>query len=229
MLFVIASCHNDSHKNALDEQLNSGQPFFTMLYTQEFSKRFSLPPEKAIELSEHIQAIAVEFNKNNFKYTCDLHFYVDDDLDIYTPTKGQYFFDGVWSEFFFIKDINENDYAQRVADILNNNMKMKFLSSINAEYNFTETLSYSRIHKSFIPGITLLSIETGCYLFEKERYPADIWIQKQDVGDYLLGNDGPAEVQHKENNYRFPIPIQLIEQIQPYIELAVDQNEKQGR
>lgn len=72
----------------------------------------------------------------------------------------------------------------------------------------------------------LVTLNTGCEMFERDRYPANIWIQKQDVGDYLVGNDGPGGVKQKENNHRFPIPIALIEQIQPCIEIAEESNMK---
>ena len=105
-------------------------------------------------------------------------------------------------------------------------MRIKILSSPAAKYPFTETLSYSRVHKSFLPGITLLSIETSCYDFDSDKYPADIWIQKENVGEYLLGNDGPAEVKQEQNNFRFTIPVSMIEQIKPYVKIATEHNEK---
>jgi len=101
-------------------------------------------------------------------------------------------------------------------------MRMRFNSTMQAKYTFTSTLSYTRIHKSFLPRLSIVSLDTNCGIFERERYPANIWIQKQNVGDYLVGNDGPGHM--KQNNHQFPIPMALIEQLQPYIEIAVRKN-----
>lgn len=75
-------------------------------------------------------------------------------------------------------------------------MHIRFDATLEASYRFTSTLSYNRIRASFLPRLTVVTINTGCYMFERDRYPANIWIQKQDVGDYLVGNDGPGGVKH---------------------------------
>jgi hypothetical protein len=227
ILVLFSACEKGSDRNSLDEKLQSGEPVFVSSFTRDFATRFSLASANVISLSEGLQAIAVEFNRVNSMYSCKLHLYVGAELDVYAPAEGRYFFDGEPSSYFFISKINDQDYSEKIKKILDNNMKIKFLSSESAQYNFTETLSYARVHKSFLTGLTQLSIDTECDLFEQDRYPADIWIQKQNVGDYVLGNDGQGEVGHPENNYRFAIPEKLIQQIQPYVEIAVSHNEAQ--
>lgn len=207
----------------LDQVLQSGEPFFSMQYNTTFARRFSLPETKAVQLSDNLQAIAVEINKVNFQYTCDLHIYVDDQIDIYKPEPGGYYTIKPREEYFFVSEYSDKDYDwNSYVDL--NLMRARFDSTLKAKYTFTSTLSYKRLHQSFLPGLTLVTLNTHCAMFVKDRYPANIWIQKQNVGDYLVGNDGPGGVEHPENNHRFPIPLGLIEQIQPYIEIAVKHN-----
>lgn len=212
--------------NRLDKVLSTGEPFFSIRYTKLFAHRFSLPVNKVVKLSDNLQAIAIEINKVNNRYTCDLHLYVNDKLDIYKPEKGDYYTIKPESEYFFVREYNDKDYDWN-SYVLLNHMRTRFNSTQEANYTFTSTLSYNRLHSSFLPGLTIVSLNTDCNTFERDRYPANIWIQKQDVGDYLLGNDGPGEVQQKDNNYQFSIPLDLIDQIQPYIKIAVKHNYEQ--
>lgn len=227
LMFSLAACDKFAATNLLDKALTSGEPLFSIRYTRPFAQRFTLPENKAVTLSENLQAIAVEINKINNRYTCELHLYVEDNLDIYKPGSGDYFFDAIMSEVFFIDEISDEDYAWNVKNILVNKMRARFDSTLQANYTFTSTLSYNRLHSSFLPGLTLVTLNTECYMFERDRYPANIWIQKQNVGDYLVGNDGPGGVKQTDKNHRFPIPIDLIDEIQPYIKIAEKHNYEQ--
>lgn len=225
-ILSITGCDSDSGTNILDQKLESGAPFFSIIYSQEFAKRFSLDRQKAIELPEYFKAIAVEINKEHGIYTCNLHLYIDNTLDVYYPVDGAFFSHITNLEQFFISSYNDLDQSWNSRNIERNSMRIKFLSSkeVNPRFKFTRTLSYTRIHKSFLPGLSVVSLNTHCGLFNQIYYPANIWIQKQNVGDYLVGNDGGEEVLHKDNNQRFPIPMELIDQIQPYIEIAEKHN-----
>lgn len=209
--------------NILDEALASGEPFFSVVHTRGFGTRFSFTGSSVSTLEKGLHAIAIEFNKVNDQYTCKLHLYVDSGLDVYVPNRGRYFAEKPMAEYFFAIDYNENDLAFNNY-VLNNHMRIKFLSLPTAQESFSQTLSYEFVHKSFLPELTLLTLNTGCYTFNQDYYPADIWIQKQGVGDYLLGNDGPAELTQPKNNYRFPVPQALIEQAKPYVDIAVRHN-----
>lgn len=223
----LIGCDKLNSANELDNILKSGAPYFSILYSKSFASRFSLPLGKAEELSDNLQAISVEINKVNFRYSCDLHFYIDDGMDIYIPEAGNYYFDIPVAEQFFINGYNDDDQLWNSKNVDKNLMRIRFNSTLYAKYRFTSTLPYSRIHRSFLPGLTLISLNISCDMFERNRYPADIWIQKQNVGDYLVGNDGPGEVKQPQNNHRFPIPIKLIDQIQPFIKIAETHNSQQ--
>ncbi len=221
LLFSLTSCDAFTKQNILDKalQAQSGEPFFAIIYNKAFAQRFSLDETKSRKLPDNLHAIAVEFNKVNNKYTCDLHLYIDDKLDIYMPVTGKYYTGKTMSEIFFVmnyndRDLNWNEY------VMLNNMRLRFNSSLHADYAFTSSLSYKRVHRSFLPGLTIVTLNTGCEIFQRQHYPASIWIQKQNMGTYLLGNDGRGNIQHKEKNYEFPIPIAFIDKIQPYIKIA---------
>jgi len=221
LLLNLTACDYFTQNNVLDKALDSGQPYFSIVYNHAFAKRFSLDENNASVLSDNLQAMAVEINKVNNEYTCELHLYVDDKLDIYMPESGDYYYHKPWSEIFFVRDYNEIDF-NITSYVWLNHMRMRFDARVEAEYQFTRTLSYNRVHHSFLPGLTIVTLNTHCKIFNETYYPADIWIQKQNVGDYLVGNDEYITdgIKHKNNNQRFPIPMALIEQIKPYITIA---------
>ena len=225
-MFGFTACDKLTPLNMLDQILESGEPFFSILYTEPFARRFSLPVNKATNLPDNLKAIAIEINKVNYRYTCELHLYIDDKLDIHKPVTGNFYSEKSMAEQFFIYGYNSKDQVWISSSIDKNSMQIRLDATPQADYKFTSTLSYSRVHSSFLPGLTVVSLNTDCSIFERDRYPADIWIQKQGVGDYLVGNDGPGGVKHKDKNHRFPIPVALIEQIQPYIEIAEKYNDE---
>lgn len=219
LLVGLTACDKLNSTNELDSNLKSGEPYFSLIYNKSFAARFALSLEEIEELSNGLQAIAIEISKTNFHYRCDLHLYLDDKLDIYVPEAGKYFFDIPVAEQFYINAYNDNDQIWNSQNIDKNLMHIRFNSTPLAKYRFTSTLSYSRVHRSFLPGLTIVSLSSSCDMFERNRYPADIWIQKPNVVDYLVGNDGPGEIKQVQNNHRFPIPIKLIDQIQPFIKI----------
>lgn len=227
LMAVLAACEKLDQSNILDKTLASGEPFFSILYNKRFAQRFFLPISESYTLTENLQAIAVEFNKVNFGYSCELHLYIDSDLEIFNPEPGSYYTIKPNSEYFFASKYNDRDLEGNSYEDLNH-MRIRFNSDsqVSPALRFTRTLSYTRIHHAFLPDLTIVSLNTNCGMFNRTHYPAAIWIQKQEVGDYLLGNDGLAEIKYPENSYRFQIPIQLIEQIAPYVKIAEQGNSR---
>ena len=109
LLVSVAACDNNSGTNILDQALESGDPYFSILFNKSFARRFSLDENKAVVLSDNLKAIAIEINKINNRYTCELHLYIDDKLDIYKPQTGDYFSGKPMAESFFINDFSDKD------------------------------------------------------------------------------------------------------------------------
>lgn len=220
-IVLILSCE-DSEFNKLDEKLKSTDGFFSMVYNKEFSERFKLSSNEIEDLDEGLYAVAIEISKENHSYQCALHLYVNDNLDIYLPVEGDYYSDKTTAEFFFVNGYNNIDQLWNSSHINSNLMRILFRENSldDSDEGIVSTLHYNRIHRSFLPGMSLLTIKPGCQIFEKENYPAQLWIQKKSVENYLLGNENPAKPMQRHNNQIFQIPDKLIDMVQPYIEIT---------
>jgi len=226
ILFFLFGCDTPQKDNVLDQALVNGKPLFVMAYSKLFAQRFSMAEQNATDLPKNLHAISIEINKINHRYSCALNLYIDDKLDIYSPAAGPYFYEKPLAEYYFVKAYNDADQAQNSRQLDTNLMHILFRSSSldNSDKGLSSTLGYRRVHRSYLPGISLYTLNTECLLFERQNYPADIWMQKQQVDDYLLGNDDPGNPAFRQNSYRFPIPLSLINDIQPYISIAVEEN-----
>jgi hypothetical protein len=227
---MVVACDRRRDSNILTEKLLSGEPYFSIVYTSPFASRFNLPVSGGVNLSDYLPAVSVEINDVNGFFVCDLHLYIDSKADIFMPTEGKYFSEKKESEQFYIFNYNEKDQEWNSRILDNNSMRLRFESSenVNPENRFVKTLRYKRVHQEFLPGLSLVTIGTDCDIFENKYYPADIWIQKNSTEGYLVGNDQFGSDKQRDKNYRFEIPEKLIEQIKPYIEVAVKSNQQRN-
>jgi hypothetical protein len=80
-------------------------------------------------------------------------------------------------------------------------------------------LDINMFRKEFLPGLNLLSTSQVISLFlDKKHGSTELFVQKNNVGDYVLMNDDLVNPKHPENFYRFSIPEKLHDTIQPYLE-----------
>lgn len=230
LLSLLSACDQVGSRNILDDQLKAGQPYFSIVYSSDFSSRFKLPVSGVVSLPDYLKAVSLEFNQTNNLFTCDLHLYIDSSLDIFFPVAGDYFSAKVEAEQFFISSYLAKDQDWVSTYMEKNSLRVRFESreDVSAEYRFIKTLEYKRIHENFLPGLTIITFDTYCDIFEPDYYPADIWIQKAGQGDYLLGNDRFGPAKQLDKNYPFEIPTKLVEQIQPYLRLAVQKNSERN-
>ncbi len=222
---VLLSCTESTDENILEQALDSGEPLLFINYDKAFAGRFSLQKSAAIPLSEHLHAIAVEFNRINNRYDCTLHLYIDDDAALYTPAGGGYFSSKPLAEYFFVKEYGPEDQTWNSEQLDKNLMRILFRSKSldDSGQGLASTLQYNRVRKGFLPGLSLYSLETECLLFEKQNFPADIFIQKAEAKD-KIGNQDPRGTAFRENSHAFTIPMPLIENMQPYISIATEHN-----
>ena len=223
---VLSSCTRKQNDNILDQALDSGEPLLFINFDKTFARRFSLPVPEASTLSEHLYAIALEINRIDNRYQCSLHLYVDDQLTLYVPGNAGRFDAKPLAEYFFVKEYNAEDQAWNSAMIHQSLMRVLFRSQSldSSDQALASTLHYSRVHRQFLPGLSLYSLETECPLFEKQNFPADIWIQTAKAQVAPIGHEDPRRNTFKENAYRFTVPMALVDKIQPYIVLAVAKN-----
>ncbi len=216
LVLTLLGCSRHA-ENAMDDKLKNS--WFAMCYTPEFAKRFSLPVEKAIPLSKGLYAIALEVRPAAKTYHTYIHLYIDSRLDIYTPDSRCNFYDKLDAEWFFIQQYNDRDIEWN-ANIMNkNSRRMMFRSqSLNhSDVGIVHGLEYQSIRKAFLPGMSLLSMRIISNYLDMRHGPGEVWVQKNNVGDYLLGYEDPFDIKHPENSYVFKVPEKLHKQIQPLL------------
>lgn len=224
----LLSCSDKADDNILDQALDTGEPLLFINFDKEFAQRFSLPTTEATNLSEHLHGMVVEINRINSHYACTLHLYVDDQLTLYVPATDNYFTSRPLAESFFVREYGPRDQAWNSEKIAGNLMHILFRSQSldNSNKGLASTLQYSRVHKTFLPGLSIYSLDTECLLFEKQNFPADIWVQKGDYEGRPIGEEDPRKASFKENAYQFSIPESLMDVIQPYISIAAEKNSR---
>ncbi len=224
---LLFACSNDTTDNILDKHLKTGKSYYSIVYNDSFAKRFGLNTNEAIKLSDGMQAIAIEIRQTNFKNRCFLHLYVNNDIDIYKPVKGDYFSGKGLEEYFFGDRYNDLDQEWVSSQFDLNIMKILFRSLKNAKDGLIQTLAYDKVHRSFVPSLSIVTIKPLCSTFSRDKYPAQLWIQKDSVKNYLLGNDTYGDPKYKQNNIIFDIPEKLIDMAAPYTSIAIEEEGKE--
>ena len=213
--FVFA-CTNSSER-AMDDKLKNS--YFAMCYTLQFAERFSLPTAKAIELSPGLAAIALEVRPDAKSYDTYIHLYLNSDLDIYSPNGECDYYAKPKAESFFPEHYNDKDYKWNGDNIFKANGRMLFRSqNLNPpDRCVVDGLDIEMFRREFLPGLNLLSTQVNSSFLDIQYAPFEIFIQKNKVGDYLLGDEDPFNLKHPENLYVFKLPERLHRIIQPYL------------
>lgn len=226
---LIKGCSSGESQDILSLAVKDGNSHFEVSYDREFANRFSLPSDKIVSLPKGLKAVAAEIAQVNNRYQCKIHYYSDEQLEFYTPAEGSYYSSKHPSEYFFVGSYNQQDQKLNLQQLTQNRLRVLFRStSLNTSENgIIFTADYDRIHKNFLPGLTVSSVNLICSNLEQQYHPAEIWIQRKDADNYVLGEDDlnqPAP----SKNYRLPVPEQIIKNLQPYVKLAVEHNLNPG-
>jgi hypothetical protein len=218
-----AGSDNDSMENAIRQKLQ--RPYFAMSYGPEFARRFSLPMDRAVKLSEGMFAIAFEIKPCFNDYEELVHLFLDDRLRIDYPQDCGDFNEKSMAEHFVIKEYTERDFRYHMELITKSFMKIivRGVSLDNGEQGFISSLAYTSVKRNVFPGITLASM-TGLISesLDSKYGRAEILLQKEGVGDYVLIYDREIN-SNFDKIHRFEIPENLQKHIHGYLDfIAVE-------
>ncbi len=59
----------------------------------------------------------------------------------------------------------------------------------------------------------MVSLEVPCISLDVRNGEAEVWIKKAGVVNYDLINEDPLNIKHPENNYRFDVPLALLQSV----------------
>lgn len=217
ILLLVYGCPTSSERT-MDDKLKNG--YFAMCYTSQFAERFSLPTSKAMDLSHGLQAIAIEIRPAAKLYRTFIHLYIDTKLQVYSPSGECNYYGKPKAEWFFPKHYNDNDSDWNSNFLDKAGMRMLYLSKSPdpSIKGLGQSLEFEIFRKEFLPGLSLISSEIISDFLEMRAIPAEVLVQKSNVGNYLLGDEPPGYPKHPENYYTFKIPEKLHKTIQPYLE-----------
>jgi hypothetical protein len=216
ILVLVYGCSTSSERT-MDDKLKNG--YFAMCYTSQFAERFSLPTSKAMDLSHGLQAIAIEI-RPSMLYQTFIHLYIDSKLEVYSPGGECNYYRKPKAERFFVKHYNDKDSDWNSNLLDKAGMRMLYLSKTPdpSLKGLGQSLEFEIFRKEFLPGLSLISTEIVSDFLDARAIPAEVLVQKSNVGNYLLGDEPPGNPQHPENYYTFKIPEKLHATIQPYLE-----------
>jgi len=196
-------------------------PHYSVFYASDFADRFSLPKERAVNLqNKHLKAIAIGIQKIDKDYVCDIHIYYDATIKLYSPNERDVFFERQLREYYFSNQQNDADYKYSDEQSLNNTGRAYFRSKSlkTLKTGTSSTLGYSSYKKNFLPNLNMASFNIGCSFLDARHGTAELWVQKEGLVNYKLINEDPLNIKHKENNYRFDIPLALLQSVKPMID-----------
>ncbi|MDH5605245.1 MAG: hypothetical protein OEY51_14940 [Cyclobacteriaceae bacterium] len=206
-------------------------PHYSIFYDRNFADRFSLPKDKSVDLgNNYLKAVAIGIQKVNGSYTCDIHIYYDTSIKLYTPNKQDVFLNRQHQEYFFAREMNDSDYKYSDKQSLENTGRAYFRSKSlkTIKTGTSSTVGYSSYKKDFLPGLNMASFNIGCSFLDAEHGAAELWVQKEGLVDYKLINEDPLNIKNKESNYRFDVPLGLLQTVKPMIDrinkLSIDQS-----
>ncbi|MDH5605244.1 MAG: hypothetical protein OEY51_14935, partial [Cyclobacteriaceae bacterium] len=124
------------------------------------------------------------------------------------------------AEWFFVKKINELDLKYNEKNVLQNSGKIfyrtkKIGPGVDGVYS---SARYSIYKENIFPRLNMVSISVGCGYLVSRYGDAEVWIQKAGVIDYELVNEDPLNIKYPENNYRFDVPLGLLQTVKPMID-----------
>jgi hypothetical protein len=216
VFLLVYGCPTSSERT-MDDKLKNG--YFAMCYTSQFAERFSLPTSKAMDLSHGLQAIAIEIRPSKL-YQTFIHLYIDSSLEVYSPGGECNYYSKPKAEWFFPKHYNDKDYKWNSNFINKAGMRMLYLSKSpdHSIKGLGQSLEFEMFRKEFLPGLSLISTEVISDYLEVGVIPAEVLVQKSNVGNYLLGDEPPGNPKHPDNYYTFKIPEKLHKTIHPYLD-----------
>ncbi len=211
----------------LVDKLKRVTPLYLLSYNADFATRFALPEQKAINLSEGLSAIALEIRPQIAQIDCFLHLYLDDTVDVYVPNNNQDYSDKEFSENFFVKSYNAEDGKWNSAEREKSRGHILYRTKSVAEgkpgWGSTLTM-LQRFKRDFLPGLSVMSINTGCITLDFQYGPAEILVQKAGTGDFDFNEEDPADIKQIDKIYQFDIPEKLQSHFAEYLDSIGDFN-----
>ncbi len=196
-------------------------PHYSIFYSEDFARRFSLPVEKAVGLNNaHLKAVAIGIDNINRDYECNIHFYYDDAIKLYSPNNKSVFFHKTYAEWFFVKQANDLDLQFNYKNTSNNTSPALFRSKSAAitQTGTAATIGYSRYKEQIFLNLNLVALDIDCHFLDSRHGGAEVWIKKMGVENYELVQENPLNIKRKENNYRFDVPLALLQTVKPMID-----------
>lgn len=217
LLFAVAmvSCSKGGFKGEIVT------PHYSIFYSEEFAKRFSLPVEKAVTLSNtHLKAIAISIREIDKEYKCGVHLYYDDTIKLYSANDQSTFYSKSLQEWVFVNDMSDEDFQYNDDLFSRNGAQMLYRSKAvkTKKGGIYSSIGYSSYKEHFFPNLNTASLDVGCHLLTVRYGDAEIWIQKAGLGNYRLVDEDPMNIKQKENNYRFDVPVELLKTVAPQID-----------
>ena len=196
-------------------------PHYSIFYSEDFARRFSLPIEKSVKLNNtHFKAVAITIQKIDGNYECSVNVYYDNNIKLNSPDNRAVFFRKTRDEWFFVKKINKFDSRNNEKNVLRNSGKIFYRTKnigpdVDGVYS---SARYSIYKENILPNLNMASVSVGCGYLVSRYGDAEIWVQKAGVVNYELINEDPLDIKHKENNYRFDVPLALLQTVKPMID-----------
>ena len=204
----------------LVEKLKRVTPLYLLNYNADFATRFALPTQKAITLSKGLSAIAIEIRPQIAQIDCFVHLYLDDSVDVYVPNNNPDFSDKEYSEYFFVQSYNAEDSTWNSAEMDKSRGHVLYStkSAIEGKSGLGSTCTVQRYKRDFLPGLSVMSINTGCVTLGFKYGRAEIVVQKAGTGDYNVGIENPVNLKQNDKIYRFDIPEKLHRNLARYLD-----------
>ncbi len=196
-------------------------PHYSIFYSEDFARRFSLPAEKAVDLNNaHLKAVAIGIEKINRRYECNIHFYYDDGIKLYSPNGLNTYAGKSYSESFFIRNSNDVDYQYNFKNFSKNSSPALFRSTFISDTGtgLVATIGYSRYKEQILPHLNMASLAVPCMSLDVKNGAAEVLIKKTGIEGYEFAQEDPLNIKHPENNYRFDVPLALLQSVSAMID-----------
>ena len=216
ILFTVVSlvACSDKDVNHLNKKIQLNNGYFEIAYSEKFRQRFSLSSTGLTNLRPGLEAVATEITHVNNAYQCKLHYYLNDSIDLLYPSSSKYFSNKPTSEYFFVSGYNDEDQTFNSDALRQNQLRLLFIShSADHKKRFMSTLSYHRVHRNFLPSLTLASVSVDCLLLQVSYQPAGVWAQTNADNSLSIGNLDIASKLFTSNSIRLDVPHKLIEKV----------------
>lgn len=218
-LLCLAACSRDRAKPER-ERKSADRDFRTVVYTDEFRRRFSLEEAGNAPLAPGLQAIAIRLQHSPYHGPeCFIDLYLDDSIDFDYPegSSGSFEDTSAYGAMFFANGLSSADSKAIHARWTKPRWKYRSLSyGKEPKRGVMESGPIDAYVRNLLPDLNLVTMRVVPWLFKPDQGPAELLLLRKDSPPSALDAAPP----NPDQIITLPVPDAIVRHAAPAMQIA---------